>query len=238
MNPLRPLILLPMLASCGVDFSEPLADTPAVLQVGVALSDSAPAGEARLSASLWPGYDGQGAVRTLSDSSFRVMGRTITPYTGYTTDSPSGVLYSDVWAFDPDAPLGSVEVQAPPIAGIGEAPPMLRLTPPWRAGPANLTVAPGSPLRLDLAIAAEPADTLFETWTVYLLKDGRLVAQLGAAGTTPPTIEVPWAMLSGLGDGGQVELSVHQTVTTPLTRRYGASLRLSTEHVWFVRVRP
>jgi hypothetical protein len=238
---MRPLWLLALtaVAACGLDFSEPVVDTPAFLLVSVRLTDSLPTGEAQISGRMWPGYDADGQMRTLTDSSLRIMDRTISPDAGSSTDLPRDIAYADTWEFDPDAPLGPAEVRAPAIPGIEEGAPELRLAPPWRVGPANVTVAPGSPLRLDLAIVTEPADTVVESWRLDLVKDARTVAQMSANGPAPPTIEVPWAMLAVLADGGEARLSVAQSVTTPQNgRRYAATLVVYTRHVWFVTVQP
>jgi hypothetical protein len=238
MRRLWPVVLFAA-AACGLEFSEPVVDTPAFLQVSVTLTDSLPAGEGRLSGRLWPGYDADGHGRTLTDSSFRIMDRTISPYAGYSTDSPSDIGYADTWEFNPDAPLGSVEVQAPAIPGVEEAAPLLRLTPPWRVGPANVTVAPDSVLRLELSTATEPGDTLHESWRLDVVKDERSVAQMSVSNVVPPTIEVPWAMLAGVAGGGEVRLTVFRGVTTPAAgRRYSAGLFLTIKHVWFVTVQP
>jgi hypothetical protein len=232
------LVVLAAATACGLEFSEPVLDTPALLRVVVTLTDSAPAGEARVSGSLWPGYDADGAVRTLTDSSLRVMGRTLTPDVGLTTDAPSDIVYAESWGLDPEAPLGPVELEAPAIQGIGEPAPVFRVTPPWRLGPANLTVNVDSTLKLDLVTEILPADTISERWRLLVEKDGRWVAQLYATGPVPPRIEVPWALLSGLGTGGQVILDAYQSVITPRDRRYSVLFALSTRHTWFVTVQP
>ena len=232
------MVVLAGVTACGLEFSEPVLDTPALVRVIVTLTDSAPAGEARVSGSLWPGYDADGAVRTLTDSSIRVMGRTIAPNAGLPTDTPSDIVYAESWGLDPEAPLGPVELEAPTIQGIGETAPLRRITPPWRLGPANVTVRVDSALRLDLTTGAVPADTVFEHWELLVVKDGRSVARLGATGSVPSRIEVPWALLSGLGTGGQVILDAYQSVITPRDRRYSVLFALSTRHTWFVTVQP
>jgi len=238
MTRLRLLVLLPALVACGVEFSEPLLDTSAVFSVGVELTDSLPRGEVQVSGALWTGYTADGAERAVTDASFQVLGRTIGPAPGPMTDSRWTVRYYETWGLDPDLPLGSVEVEAPAVAGIEETAPLLRLTPPWRMGPASVSVAPGAPLRLELATAVEPADSVFEYWRLDLVKDGRGVAEMSATGPVPSTVEVPWAMLAGLADGGEARLYVYQSVNAPAGRRYRGGLALRTSHVWFVTVEP
>ncbi len=240
---MRRSLLLPLVAclafGCGLDFSDPLVDTAAQLTVTLEVADSQPMGQIRLSGRLWPGYDGAGGVRVPTNPSLEVLGRTVSPYAGYRIDSPGSLMYSEEWALNPGAPLGLVELRGPEILWIGEPAPVLQLTPPWPTGPANVTVAQGSALRLDLATVPAPGDSVYEFWRLDLVKDSRAVAQLSATGPTPATIEVPWAMLAGLGGGGQARLTVTQGVGNPRDgRRYLASLSVTTSHVWFVTVEP
>lgn len=231
------LLMLPAAAACGLEFSEPVVDTPAALRVYLTLTDSAPVGSAQVSGFLWPGYGADGAVRIPSDSSVRVMGRTIVPYMGLTTDAPSDIAYAESWGFDPAAPLGRVELEAPAIPGV--AAPVLRVTPPWPLGPSDVTVSVDSTLRLDLATETAPADTVFEHWEVYVLReDGWPVARLLATGPVPSSVEVPWGMLSGLATGGQVVLRVSQSVIASRGGHYDVVFGVTTSHTWFVTVTP
>jgi hypothetical protein len=62
---------------------------------------------------------------------------------------------------------------------------------------------------------------------------------MGASGPVPPALEIPWAMLSALADGGEVHLTSYQSVATPTPGgRYRGFLSLLTKHVWFVTVEP
>jgi hypothetical protein len=235
-------LALPLVAclalGCGLDFTDPVLDTAATLTVSVAVVDSQPAGKIRLSGRLWPGYNVQGSVRVLTNPSLEVLGRTVLPYAGYQADSPDPIGYSEEWPFSPVNPLGPVELRGPGILAIGPTP-VLRLTPPWPAGPASVTVPRDSALKLDLAVAPEPGDTVLESWRLDLVKDGQYLSQLSANGPAPATIQVPWAMLAGLAGAGQARLTVTQSVSTPGDgRRYWAGLSVLTTHVWSVTVEP
>lgn len=232
---LVPLLVF-MAAGCGVEFSAPQLDTGARLTLHLELVDSLGVGQARLSGNLWPGFNQAGSVRFLVDSSLELLGRTILPFPA-DPDSLHGVAYADQWGLNPEIPPGELELRAPDIPGIGQEAPVLRLTPPWRAGPAYLTLAAGSGLRLDLL--PRPVDsTVYESWTLDLRKgDGQLASQMGANGGTPDGIEVPWPLLAPLGGGGTARLVVRQWEEDPGVR-YSAALLVITQHVWSLTVQP
>lgn len=238
MKRLVPPLVAWLALGCGLDFTEPVVDTAATLQLSVEVADSQPAGQLRLSGRLWPGYNAVGSVRAPVSTSLEVLGRTVLPYAGYRTDASGPIDYFEEWPLSPDAPLGAVELSGPEIPGVGPAP-RLRLTPPWSAQPFGLTVPRDSALRLDLVVRPEPGDTVHEFWRLDLLKAGVPVSQLSVSGPTPAVIQVPWALLAGLGDGGQVRLAVTQSVSTPRDgRRYSAGLVVLTKHVWSLTVEP
>lgn len=235
--------LVPMLAllalGCGLDFSAPLADTSARLTVHLELVDSLGMGEARLSGSLWPGFTASGNVRFLLDSSLTLLGRSIAPSRAEPPDTLRGIPYAEQWSFGADVPPGEVRLAAPDIPGLGEAPPILGLTPPWRAGPADVTVPVGSPLTLDLltGVAAEP--TAKESWQLDIISaDGQYVGQISSTGPTPATLEIPGTLLAPLGFGGEIHLVILQSEQTPPGSRYAATFLLTTRHVWSVTVQP
>jgi hypothetical protein len=234
--------LIPLVAGlavgCGLNFTSPVLDTAATLQVELVIADTLPVGRILLRGSLWPGYNVAGAVRTLRSTSLEVLGRTVLPYAGFEPDQPGSIGYSEEWPLDPGTPLGPVELRGPDILGIGPVPD-LRATPPWPAGPVSVTVAPGSALRLDLSLAPEAGDTVYQSWRLDLLREGQYVGQLAAIGPLPPTIEVPWAMVAALGGAGQARLTVTQSVSAPRDgRRYAAGLVVTTTHFWFVTLEP
>jgi hypothetical protein len=227
-----------LLAGCGLDFTSPLFDSAATLQVELTIADTLPVGRIVLQGSLWPGYDVAGAVRTLRSTSLEVLGRTVLPYAGFQPDLPGAIGYSEEWPLDPGTPLGPVALRGPEVLGIGPVPD-LRITPPWPAGPASLMVTPDSTLRLQLSLAPASGDTVHESWRLDLLKDGQYLGQLTAIGPVPATIEVPWALLAALGGAGQARLTVIQSVGAPRDGRlYAAGLLVVTTHLWYLRLEP
>jgi hypothetical protein len=238
---MKRFLLMPLAASvavgCGVDFSAPLLDTDARFTAHLELVDSLGVGQARLSGSLWPGFTESGNVRFVADSSFELLGRTILPLPEG-RDTLNGVAYAEQWGLNPEIPPGEIELRAPDVPGIGVGPPVFRLTPPWRAGPANLTVAAGSGLRLDLLVQPAPADTVYESWWLDLRNgDGHYVGEIRSTGPTPAGIDVPWPLLAALGSGGEIHLVVQQAVVSQ-RGRYVAAFQVTTRHVWSVAVEP
>lgn len=237
----RPTVV-PMLAllalGCGLDFSAPLSDTSARLAVHLELVDSLGMGEARLSGSLWPGFTASGNLRFLLDSSLTLLGRSIAPSRTAPPDTLRGIPYAQAWTLDADVPPGEVKLAAPDIPGVGEAPPILGLTPPWRAGPADVTVPVGSPLTLDL-LTGVAAETVNESWRLDIISaDGQYVGQISSTGATPATIEIPGALLAPLGFAGKIHLVIQQSNQRPPGSRYAATFLLTTRHVWSVTVQP
>ncbi len=237
----RPTVV-PMLAllalGCGLDFSAPLSDTSARLTVHLELVDSLGLGEARLSGSLWPGFTASGNVRFLLDSSLTLLGRRIAPSRTEPPDTLRGIPYAANWSLDADVPPGEVTLQAPDVPGVGEPPPLFALTPPWRAGPADLTVSVGSPLTLTLLTGAAD-EALNESWHLGIVSaDGQYVGQIASTGPTPATIEIPAVLLAPLGFGGKIHLVIQQTIQRPQGSRYAATFLVTTRHVWSVTVQP
>jgi hypothetical protein len=239
---MKHLLAVPLAAGmalgCGLDFSSPVVDTAANLTVSLALVDSLPVGGIQLRGSMWPGYNAAGDVRPLRSTSLGLLGSAVLPYAGYQTDMPGAIGYSEDWPLNPGLPLGPVELRGPDVLGAGPVP-VLRVTPPWPTGPASVTVARDSAMRLDLSVAPEPGDTVQESWRLDLLKGNFSVGQLAAFGPTPATIEVPWNLIAGLGGVGRARLTVSQMARTPRDgRSYAAALAVVTTHFWSMTVEP
>jgi hypothetical protein len=65
------------------------------------------------------------------------------------------------------------------------------------------------------------------------------VGQINAIGQIPAALEVPWAVLAGLGSGGQAVLTAYQWAGNAAGGgRYSATLQVVTKHFWFVTVQP
>lgn len=237
----RPAVV-PVLAlvvlGCGLDFSAPLSDTSARLTVHLELVDSLGMGAARMSGSLWPGFTASGNVRFLLDSSLTLLGRSIAPSTMDPPDTLRGIPYAAQWGLDPDVPPGEVELAAPDIPGIGEYPPVLRLTPPWRAGPADVTVFADSALTLGL-LTGVPDGAVHESWQLNIIgAEGQYLGQMSSTGPTPATIEIPWILLAPLRSGGKIHLVIQQLNQSPSGSRYAATFLVTARHVWSVTVEP
>lgn len=239
---MRPPAAVPLLAlvalGCGLDFSAPLSDTAARLAVHLELVDSSGLGEARMSGSLWPGFTASGNVRFLLDSSLALMGRTIVPSTAERADAPLDIPYRDTWGLNPDAPPGEVALQAPDVPGLGEVPPVLRLTPAWRLGPADVTVTAGSGLTLNLLTGLSD-EAVRESWRLDIIgADGKYVTQINSSQSLPATIELPYVLLAPMGSAGKIHLVIVQAEQSPSGSRYAVTLLVTTRHVWSVTVQP
>ncbi|HXV85851.1 MAG TPA: hypothetical protein VD793_04085 [Gemmatimonadales bacterium] len=189
-----------MLAACRLELTEPIGSEQPHLSVYVSLTDSAPAALGRLSAVLWTGRDGAGAVRTVPDPALVVAGRALTP----TTVTGWGELrYQSDWSFAADGFRGLVvDVIAPALEGVSQAVPPVVLA-PWRAGPSTVTARRGEDVRLNLTAPGDSLSGVSAIWSLRVQPapwSDRQAPLFHASGSGPLgfPVMIPAGLLAGV----------------------------------------
>ena len=202
------------LSACRLELTDPIGLSSPRLTVFVVLTDSTPSANGAISASLWPGRDGNGTVRTPPDPTLSVAGVGLIP-SEMTSDGE--LRYQSAWSFASDGFGGLlVDLVAPAIPGVLQAVPPTVLA-PWRAGAAAVSALRGEDVALGLTA---PGDTLRGVSAIWSLRvrpanlpanQGLLFQTSGGSPIQFPVV-IPGGMLAGVEENQlEAELWLQQT---------------------------
>jgi hypothetical protein len=225
-------LIAALLAVAGcIDFVEPELPergAPAVLQLTVRFLAT---GTTEVDGRLVPGLDEAGVPRRVTDARLRVLGHELEP--DATTSAGTRVYRAD-WPGGAADAAGPITARGPGVEGL--AAPGIRWYALHHDGPASLTLAADSDLRLTVAVTAGVAEPEPDIrWWFLTLSDSTRVFRLGADGAPPDTILVP-ARWVPAGDSLSAALSYQQSARIESqSEHYVGLFTLDTRVSWVVR---
>lgn len=188
-----PLVVVALLAACGLDFVGP--ESPTTYSVMIRFTDDASTATS-IVAHLTPGIAPDGNPRQVLSDTIIVWDQPMAPI----EHDDDGVRRYKA-EIDTDPRLGqSATISTTPPTVIGAAPPSeLRLDLVWREGPHAIEVRENTDVVLAVAnTGGLLADDSRLNWTLSVTRlDGGSVYRASALGIPPTTITIPAAVIDG-----------------------------------------